>query len=134
MVSRRFRTATFAALTLSFALVATAQRRPVWEFLGEANVDGSVDHDNIVVTGRAGTFKAIQLRVQNNTVQFQRVVVHYGNGQNERIPVAGRIRPGGSTRVIDLPGDRRVIESVELWYSRANWGPRRPKVQLYGLR
>jgi hypothetical protein len=34
--------------------------------------------------------------------------------------------------VIDLPGDRRVIQSVDLWYSKDKW-TRRPKVALYGL-
>jgi len=123
-------------LLVAFGTVALAQRErgPREEFLGEANVDGGVDHDNIVVTASRGSFRAIQLRVSNNTVDFQRVVVHYGNGQNQPLPIRSRIKPGGATRVIDLPGERRVIESVELWYSRANWGPRRPKVQLYGLR
>src|SRR5207253_8203854 len=99
----------------------------------EAHVDGAVDHDNIVVTASRGTFRAIQLRVSNNTVDFQRVVVHYGNGQSQPVPVRSKVRAVGSTRVIDLPGDRRVIKSVELWYSRANWGPHRPKVELFGI-
>jgi hypothetical protein len=61
-------------------------------------------------------------------------VVHYANGQRQQLPIRYKVRVGESTRIIDLPGDRRVIESVELWYSRANWGPQRPKVQLYGIR
>ena len=100
-------------LLLGFALAALAQMG--WDFLVEANVDGAVDHDNIVVTASRGTFRAIQLRVQNNAVEFQRVLVHYGDGQTQPIPVRRRIRPGGSTRPIHLPGDRRVIQSVELW-------------------
>ena len=31
-----------------------------------------------------------------------------------------------------LPGDRRVIQSVELWYARANWRENRPLVRLWG--
>ena len=35
-----------------------------------------------------------------------------------------------SAPVIDLPGDRRVIQSVEPWYARANWRENRPLVRL----
>jgi hypothetical protein len=34
--------------------------------------------------------------------------------------------------VIDLPGERRIIRSLNLWYGKDNWR-RRPKVSLYGL-
>ena len=62
--------------------------------LGDAHVDGAVDHDTI--------------RVERSD------------------------RAGGQTRSIDLPGDRRIIRSVDLWYGKATWR-RRPKVSLYGV-
>jgi len=60
-------------------------------------------------------------------------VVHFGNGTSERIPIRFRVRAGSSSRWVDLPGERRVIESVELWYSKANVFSARPKVRLFGL-
>ncbi len=42
------------------------------------------------------------------------------------------IPAGGRTRIIDLPGERRIIRSVDLWYGKANW-TKRPKVSLYGV-
>ena len=51
------------------------------------------------------------------------------NGNHEEIPIRAHIPYGGHTRAIDLPGDRRMIESVDLWYSKGNWS-RRPKVTL----
>jgi hypothetical protein len=113
------------------AATASAQRgREV--YLGEANVDGPRDHDNIVVTERAGKFRSIQLRVERGPIEFDRVVVHFGNGTSERIQTRFRIRAGDSTRWIDLPGERRVIESVELWYAKANIFSAKPKVRLFG--
>jgi hypothetical protein len=44
------------------------------------------------------------------------------------------IRAGGETRVIDLPGARRVIQSVEFWYRKADGRSGRPGVRLFGLR
>ncbi len=110
-----------------------AQRRRV-DYLGEANVDGAVDHDMIRVGRGDGLFRAIQIKVSGGAIDFQQVIVHYGNGQRETIAFRERIAAGGQTRWIDLPGDRRVIQGVEFFYSKANWRSRKPKVRLYGAR
>jgi hypothetical protein len=104
-----------------------------WAHLGNAHVDGHNDHDNIRVGMRDGRFRAIQLRVSGGAIDFQRVVVHFGNGSQEELIFRERIPSGGRTRPMDLPGERRVIESVELWYSKENWR-RKPRVDLYGIR
>ena len=103
-----------------------------WVYLGEAHVDGAVDHDKIKVGRSEGRFKAIQLRVDRGAVEFRHVVVHYANGTSEEVQVRQKIRAGGSTRDIDLRGGDRIIKSVELWYEQANYGSRRPRVRLYG--
>lgn len=118
------------ALGLSTSLSAQRGR---WISLGESRVDGSVDHDSIKVGRSDGTFRAIQLRIRGGAINFDRVIVRYGNGTQDEIQVRDRIPNGGKTRAIDLPGDRRVIESVDIWYGRDNWS-KRPKVELYGMR
>lgn len=104
-----------------------------WEYLGQSNVDGARDHDNIVVTRARGLYRAIQIKVENSAIEFDHVIVHYGNGTVEPIQIRNVIPAGQQTRVIDLPGSRRVIRSVELFYSRANFNGRKPKVRLFGL-
>ena len=120
----------FAGLALLAAAGAPAQGR--WQYLGEAHVDGAVDHDRIAVTKAKGENRAIQVRVQKGPIEFARVVVHFGNGTSEDIAIRDRIPAGGQTRVIDLPGNRRIIESVEFWYAKANWRENRPLVRLWG--
>jgi hypothetical protein len=119
-----------------FTLVTNAQRRNArqdsWQYLGQSNVDGTRDRDNIQVNSREA-FRAIQLRVQGGEIEFQRVVVHFENGADTDVEIRDRIRAGGQTRAIDLPGDNRRIASVEVWYSQGNWGRRRPNLRLYGL-
>ena len=121
-------------LLLFGSSVASHAQRGRWEYLGEANVDGQVDHDNIVVTGARGAFRAIQIKVEKAAIEFDRVVVHYGNGGSEPIQIRHRVPAGGQTRVIDLPGDERILQSVEFWYSRASVSSRKPKVRLFGRR
>ncbi len=120
-------------LALVFSASANAQYGERWDYLGSAHVDGDQDHDNIHVGRHDGRFRAIQLRVSGGEIFFERVLVHYGNGETEELVIRDRIPSGGMTRAIDLPGDRRVIESVELWYGKGRW-EHRPKVSLFGLR
>ncbi len=119
---------------LALLMLAGAQAQGRWQLLGEAHVDGGRDHDRIMVTGARGEYRSIQIRVERGPIEFARVVVHFGNGASEPIAIRGRIPAGGQTRVIDLRGQRRVIESVEFWYGKANWRENRPMVRLWGRR
>jgi hypothetical protein len=129
----------FSIWTIAMMLVvaatssAHAQRRSGWVLLGERHIDGRADNDKIDIGKDNGTFRAIQFRVQGGSVNFDRIMVKYLNGGREEIPVRSQIPSGGKTRRIDLPGNRRVIESVSMWYSKGNWRTR-PTVRVYGMR
>jgi hypothetical protein len=101
--------------------------------LGDASVNGGIDHDTIRVGRSEGAYRAIQLRVHGGAVNFDRVVVRYGNGTQEELQIRSTIPAGGHTRIIDLPGERRIIKTVDFWYAKANWLTR-PRVSLYGVR
>ena len=68
-----------------FALCMSLYAKGVWTYLGEAHVDGSVDHDSIHVGRSAGVYRAIQLRISGGGINFDRVIVRYGNGTQEEI-------------------------------------------------
>jgi hypothetical protein len=121
------------ALVVSLALVFDTRlyaRGLVWNFLGDTHIDGAKDHYRIRVGLRHGPFRAVQLRV-SDPIFFQRVVVYYVNGTSEELVIGDRVSPEGPTRVIDLTGKDRALESVELWYFKEHW-EHRPQVILYG--
>lgn len=133
-LQKSFRILGLLFLLGSLSFVADAQgRQGRWQYLGQSNVDGRADHDVIRVNAN-GAFRSIQLQVSGGTIEFNRVVVHFENGADVDVSVRDQIRAGGKTRAIDLPGDRRRIQSVEVWYERGNWGRRRPSLRLYGMR
>ena len=136
-LQRAVRVVSSLFLIFSFGVVSNAQRDRDrdrggrWEYLGQAHVDRRVDHDTIRVN--RGGFREILFEIRGGAIIFQRVVVHFQNGEDHRVDVRDEIRSGGRTRAIDLPGDRRNIRSVELWYEKANWRTR-PALKLYGRR
>jgi hypothetical protein len=134
-MSRQIRTRIAVLVILLTGVTATVYaQRGRWQLLGTAHVDGRADHDNISVGIRDGRFRAIQLRVAKAPIEFDRVVVHYADGEPEELQVRDRIPAGGQTRAIDLRGNTRFVRSVELWYARGSRSPRQPEVRLYGMR
>jgi hypothetical protein len=120
------------AVALVFCLAPMAHAEN-WVYLGQAHVDGQHDHDNIEVGKAAGRYRFLQVRVNNAPIEFDRIVVHYGNGQAETLQVRDVIRKGDRSRAIPLEGDR-MVQSLELWYGKAHPFSRRPEVSLFGQR
>lgn len=120
-----------ACLLALASTISLPTRGQVWDFLGDAQINSTQDHEKIQVSRRNAVVHAIQLRVSGDAVFFDRVVIHFGDGKSEELVVEGRIWPGGKNRVIDLSGERRAVESVELWYYKEPW-EHTPTVILYG--
>ncbi|MGZ4828178.1 MAG: DUF2541 family protein [Candidatus Angelobacter sp.] len=120
----------FFALAILVCMAPSAHASD-WVYLGQAHVDGQHDHDNIEVGKAAGRYRFLQVRVNNAPIEFDRIVVHYGNGQAETLQVREVIRKGGRSRAIPLAGDR-IVQSLELWYGKAHPLSRRPEVSLFG--
>ena len=100
--------------------------------LESQNVEGRVDHDKINVHGK-DTYRALQFRVTGAAVQFDRIVVEYGNHKTRAYPFRMLVRANGSSPALDLVGGDRDITNVEFWYEKASWG-KKPEVRLYGRR
>lgn len=132
MRARNFLSVCAALLLLIGLSQAGRAQRGAWIHLGDKHVDGNSDHDKISIGSSEGRFRQLQIRVDDAAVNFQRVVVHYGNGADEELEFRDRINPGGATRAMNLRGRNRIIKSVEFWYEKANWGSNRPTVRLYG--
>jgi hypothetical protein len=87
-----------------------------WEELGCSKAGFLPDKDVIRVGRREGRFSAIQLRVSRNKVHILNLRVVYERGPPDDIEVRSEIRDGGETRPLDLRGERRAIDRVELVY------------------
>jgi hypothetical protein len=129
----RTATSRFLALILAIGITTSGfAQSGQWVDIGSTRVNGQVDHDTIQARDK-GTFRAIQIRVRGSSVHFIRIIVRYGNGQREQINVRAVIQAGSTSRTIELPGARRVIDKIDLFYEKASWGIP-PVVTIAGLR
>jgi len=113
---------------------AVSEAPPAWELLGERVVSLRVDHDIIPVTVVDGVFRGLKLKVLNGSVEIYDLKVVYGSGSVHDVAVRKVIPAGGETRIIDLPGDARVIKRIELTYRTRTRRPWRATVQAWGYR
>lgn len=105
-----------------------------WIFLGQRKVQYIGDHDEILVTGRSGTFTGLKMHVTGAAIHLANVKIHYGNGSVQTVAVNHRVSPGRWSPVLDLPGNKRLIKKVIFHYKTVPNAPRKAVVKLYGRR
>ena len=109
---------------------------PVWEssgwtLLGEQTVNGKNDRDKIQVGRDEGRFRQITMVVLDSDLELTELEIKFGNGKPFRPEARHFFRENTRTRVIDLPGDSRIIKWIELRYRNLPGGGR-ARVQVWG--
>ena len=103
-----------------------------WELLGQREADFKVDRDRIDVGRREGRFSELRLAVRGAPVEVYDMVVTFADGSTFSPNLRHRFEENSWTREINLPGDRRVIRSVDFRYRSPSPRQGRATVMLYG--
>lgn len=113
----------FAGTSLSASQLVETSISPVdfginnkWEKLGERKINRKLDRDEIFVTAREGRFSKIKIGVKESAINMHRCVIHFANGSTQEVNIRKNIPAGGTTRVIDINGGKRVIKKIVFWY------------------
>jgi len=88
---------------------------PRWEALGTRVVDFGADKDTIHA-GLQGRFVAIAFEIDSGNVDMYNIRVNFGDDSHFSPTTRVEFKQGSRSRVIDLPGDARIIKSIEFWY------------------
>ena len=119
---------TLAALPLALRPASAADD---WQLLGRRRVSFAAERDVIEVGVREGLFDAIRVEVQDGDLEMYNIRVIFGNGAAWSPDTRMSFREGSRSRVIDLPGEARVIRRIEFWYrSRLRRG--QATVEVFG--
>lgn len=127
-----------ASLALLFLLGGPAHADVKWDSkgwvkLGERDVNGNVDKDVITVGAYEGKFSKLTLLVDKSDLELLDFEIVFGNGQKHNPNVKHVFKEGSRTRVLDLPGDERVIKTINLKYKNFAGGGK-AHVEVWGWR
>jgi hypothetical protein len=126
-------------LLLIFAVIFTAGsyavNKPNIVLLGSRNVNFVLEKDVIPVAPYEGMFSKLMFKVQGNAVEITKLMVTYGNGDTQELPVKWIFQKGDWSREIDLKGDKRLIKKIVFHYKTVGRMIRgKARLSVYGLR
>lgn len=102
-----------------------------WVKLGEQTVNGKVDKDTIRVGKSEGKFTKLTLVVEKSELELLDFEITFANGEKFHPEVKHFFKENDRTRVIDLPGDERVIQKIEFTYKNLPKGGN-AKLEVWG--
>ena len=103
-----------------------------WEKLGSRKVNFTLDKDVIQLGAKEGAFSKLMIKVTGGAINMHKMVVQYGNGGKEEIPLKHSFSKGRNSRMIDLKGKLRLIKKVTFWYDSKNRPGKKATLHLLG--
>lgn len=103
-----------------------------WVKLGTKKVDMHADHDEILVTVHEGFFTKLKFKVIKAPLIVHNVRVVFGNGESKNIVFNKKFPSGTESRVVDLPGNKRIIKKIKMNYKTPKNGNGRAIVLVFG--
>ncbi len=102
-----------------------------WDKLGTRKVSKGADRDVMVVTARQGRFKKLKIKVTDSRVHIQTIKVVYGNGNSNLVVIDKNFKPGDS-KIVDLPGKKRIIKKIIFNYHTKFFALGKAKIHVFG--
>lgn len=103
-----------------------------WEHLGTRKVNRRLDRDIIPVTIRDGFFRKIKLMAVDGNINIKQCIIQFADGTKQIVEVRKTLKANQSTNVIDISGNRRIIDQVEFLYDTKGIKVKKAKIKLYG--
>jgi hypothetical protein len=95
-----------------------------WTMVGEETVDGKHDHDSVDVPKAQAGMTKVMLVVFDSDLELDDVIVQFRakKARARKLDVKHSFKEGQRTRAIELPIDKKLVKSIELWYGNTPGG------------
>jgi hypothetical protein len=117
-------------------LIAAVSFAPVqkgeWTKLGSRTVDLAGDHDEVKVGVFDGTFTKVRFKVMKAPIHVVSVTIVFGNGESKKVKIGKSFKVGTFSKVIDLPGNKRIIKKIVMNYKSIRVGKGKAIVSVFG--
>lgn len=119
-------------LCLCFLWTTGMAQTGSWERLGTRAVDYKLERDVVQVGAKKGGFTKLKIAVDGGSINMHKMIITYGNGSKEMIELRHNFRPNSSSRVIDIRGGKRLIQSIAFYYDTKNLAPNKAVLTVFG--
>ena len=121
-----------ASLAVALMSFTFGQKIGDWQKLGSRKVNMKADHDEIAVTAFKGAFTKLKFRVKGAPIHVKNIKVIFGNGESKNVSLNRKFAAGSESRVIDLPGNKRIIKKINMNYKTVPTKKGRAEVVVWG--
>lgn len=110
---------------------AMAQNKLTWDKIGTETVDYTIDHDVISLNKSQQTYTALKIKVIDGTLNIHKATVHFANGDKQDVELPEVLGKDNDGELIDLTGNKRIIEKVTFWYDTENKNNEKAMVEVW---
>ena len=111
--------------------VIALEQNHTWQKIGQRTVNIKADHDEIMVTASEGKFTKLKFKVLKAPIHVKNIKIVFGNGESKNVNINTKIPAVTESRIVDLPGNKRVIRKIVMNYKSIP-GKGRAVVVVYG--
>ncbi len=104
-----------------------------FDVIDSQTVDKAADRIIFRVGPRDGRLSQIVIRALDEPITFRNVEIVYANGERQSVDLIERLEPGQESRPIDLIGEARLVQEVNV-IKRPSWRPGVGRAELLALR
>ena len=108
-----------------------AQNKLTWDKIGTETVDYTIDHDVVSLNKSQQTYTALKIKVINGSLNVHKATVHFVNGENQDFELGEVISKENDGKLIDLVGNKRLIEKVTFWYDTENKNNEKAMIEVW---
>ena len=118
--------------TFSTAFQSSKTAIGPWRFLGDKNVNFSVDRDVLHFSNWGDDVRQLKLKVADGPLKMYSMTVHFDNGSTQSVELRNHFAQGSWSRVIDLDGGLRHLTKIEFVYETQGFLKGKSRVAVWG--
>lgn len=111
---------------------ASAQNKLTWDQLGTHTVDYTLDRDVVSLKNTQEAYTAVKIKVTGGVVNVHKATIHFANGDKQDANLPEVVSASSDGKVIDLVGNKRVIEKITFWYDTKNSSKDKAVIEVWG--
>jgi len=125
----RIRWGIASAVAMVAAMPVLAQSG--WTHIGQAVANADSRSATVTVVRDDPRFRQVMICVEGHAIRLTDTIIHYQDGRTQTMQLRARVPEGGCSRMSELGGRNRLIQTAELGYDPATLQGGSATLQLF---